>query len=231
MDEARRLAGLGAEDGTLVWALEQTAGRGRHGRGWSSPPGNLYCSMVLRPDCSPARAAQLSLVAAVALADAVASLVPPAATVRLKWPNDLLLDDRKTAGLLLEAASHADGGLDHLILGLGLNIASHPADVGQPVTDLGQAGATADAADALEAVMGRLFAWIARWEAGDFAAVRTAWLARAKGFGDTVTVRLGDERLSGRFAGLDAGGAMILETAAGRRAISAGEVFFSQPAG
>lgn len=100
-DEARRLAAEGAPDGTVVWARSQNAGRGRYGRSWSSPPGNLYVSLLLRPACPPATALQLGFVAAVALGEALDRRVA-AAALTFKWPNDVLLDGRKIAGILLE---------------------------------------------------------------------------------------------------------------------------------
>ena len=116
-DEARRLAEQGAEDGTLVWAREQTDARGRRGRSWSSPRGNLYFSLVLRPDCPPAEAAQLGFVAALGVGDAIGSVVPPLIEVRYKWPNDVLFNDRKGVGMLLESQMRPDGSLDWLEIG------------------------------------------------------------------------------------------------------------------
>ncbi|MGM0561986.1 MAG: biotin--[acetyl-CoA-carboxylase] ligase, partial [Pseudomonadota bacterium] len=123
MDEARRLAEEGAEDGTLVWAQEQTKGRGRQGRDWSSPTGNLYLSLVLRPECEPSQAVQLGFVTALAIGDAIGAVSPPV-NVTYKWPNDVLLNNGKVAGILMETRSRAEGGIDHLILGCGINIAS-----------------------------------------------------------------------------------------------------------
>ena len=107
-DEARRLAEAGAEEGTLVWVREQTAGRGRQGRDWSSPPGNLYFSLILRPDCPAGEAATLGLAAALALGEALGKLMPPLSEVHYKWPNDVLLNRRKVSGLLLEAQLDAE---------------------------------------------------------------------------------------------------------------------------
>ncbi|MDX1574557.1 MAG: biotin--[acetyl-CoA-carboxylase] ligase [Kiloniellales bacterium] len=115
--EAMRRAEAGAEDGTLVWARRQTAGRGRRGRSWASLPGNLFFSLVLRPDCPPQEAAQLGFVAAVALGDAIGSVAPPMIEVRFKWPNDVLLNERKGAGILLESKI-VDGSMEWLVLGI-----------------------------------------------------------------------------------------------------------------
>jgi len=223
-DEARRLAGEGAPELTLVWALEQTGGRGRQGRAWASPPGNLYCSLVLRPPVPVARAMEVSLVAAVALAEAMASLLPAAAALRLKWPNDLLLDERKAAGILLESGLAADGSLDHLILGTGVNVASHPEEARLPATSLRACGGTADVATVLAAYARAFAAWYAAWRAEGLAPVRAAWLARAWRLGERLAMNLGDAVLAGRFVGLAPDGRLVLALDDGtERSLAAGE--------
>ena len=205
-----RLGAAAAPAGTIVWAREQTAGRGRRGRPWASPPGNLYCSVLLRPRPPRADWGQVSFVAAVALAEAVARAAP-GVSPRLKWPNDVLVAGRKLAGILLEA----DG--DALVAGIGVNVASHP----DGATSLAREGATADVAALLTEVATALLDWLERWEAAGFAPVRAAWLERAVGLGGAVQVRLADETLSGTFAALDEQGALVLD---GGRRISAGDV-------
>jgi len=225
-DEAKRLARDGAEDGTLVWALEQTAGRGRRGRAWSSPPGNLYCSLVLRPEVPPAEAAQLGFVAAVGLGEAIGALVPPLVPLHYKWPNDLLLNGRKLAGMLLESEGTHDGALDWLVLGIGANVASYPEETERPATSLHAAGAADATAERLLEGFARCFlARVDRWLEDGFEPIRAAWLARAAGIGETIRVRLEREELTGRFASLDADGALLLDTGAGRRRVTAGDVF------
>src|SRR5437588_611372 len=124
-EEAKRLARAGAADKTLVWARTQTAGRGRGGRSWVSPAGNLYLSLILRETCPPARAAELGFAAAVALAAALDRLAP-GLDLAFKWPNDVLLGGRKLAGILIEAESAA-AAVDWLVLGLGVNVRPAPA--------------------------------------------------------------------------------------------------------
>ena len=229
-EEAKRRARAGAEDGTLIWAREQTAGKGRGGRVWSSPPGNLYLSMVLRPDCSPAEAAQLSFVVALGLGDAVGSVAPPMVEVRYKWPNDVLFNDRKGAGILLESQLAADGGLDWLVLGCGVNVQHYPPEATPAATSLRFEGAPAslDEVAMLEAFGRHFLGWVNRWLEEGFAPIRERWLTHAKGLGETIEVRLPKETLSGRFADLDAGGALLLELENGqRRQIAAGEVYFT----
>ena len=123
-DEAKARAAAGAPDGTVVWARQQRAGRGRRGRDWVSPPGNLYVSVILRPACEARHVAQLSFVAALAVLDLVDGPLPGRA--RCKWPNDILVDGAKVAGILLESALEPGGRVDWVVLGIGVNLASHP---------------------------------------------------------------------------------------------------------
>ncbi|HIP78799.1 MAG TPA: biotin--[acetyl-CoA-carboxylase] ligase, partial [Kiloniellaceae bacterium] len=115
--EAKRRADEGAEDGTLIWAKRQTAGYGRQGRGWDSDQGNLFLSLIVRPDCRLEQAAQLSFLTALALGDAVGSVAPPMIEVTYKWPNDVLFNGRKGAGILLESKGGPDGSVDWLVIG------------------------------------------------------------------------------------------------------------------
>jgi BirA family biotin operon repressor/biotin-[acetyl-CoA-carboxylase] ligase len=225
-EEAKALARNGAPEGTLVWADEQTAGRGRRGRVWLSPPGNLYLSLVLRPDGAPSRAAQLGFVAALGLGDALAALTEPALRLRYKWPNDLLANGKKLAGILLESETSATDRVDFVVLGVGVNILSAPGDVEFPATSLMAEGIVGVTPPVLLEGFARHFAgWARRWREEGFAPVRAAWLAAASGLGERVRVRLGRNTLFGRFLDLDNDGALVLDAAEGRRRIAAGEVF------
>ncbi len=225
-DEARRLAESGAEDGTVVWALEQTAGKGRRGRQWVSPGGNLYCSLLLRPDDPPAKALQLSFVAANSLAETAAAVLPRGTHVTCKWPNDVLVEGRKVGGILLDSETAADGNLDWLVVGVGLNAASHPSEAEFPATSLAAEGAADAGVDGLlETFCSRFMAGLVAWRALGFAVVRRAWLQRAHGLGRPVTVRLENETLEGIFQALDADGAMVLSRNGRERRITAGDVF------
>jgi len=224
----RRIAAAPGElpEGTLIWAAEQTAGRGRRGRSWSSPRGNLYLSLVLRPTCAPATAAQLGFVAAVALSETLAALLPGPDRVRLKWPNDVLVDGAKVSGILLEAASAAAGRLDALILGVGVNLASRPESGLYKTISVREAGAATDPVELLERFAGCFVAWYDIWRREGFAPLRAAWLDRAAGLGQTIEVRLDHETLVGRFATLDESGALALDLPDdGRRLVAAGDVF------
>ena len=228
---ARKLGEEGAAEGQVVWAREQLQGRARRGRGWHSPPGNLYCSVLLRPDCKPAAAGQISFVAALAMGDAVLESAPSLEGLHLKWPNDLIVNRRKLAGLLLESAITADGAVDWVVVGTGVNLDSHPEEVDYPATDLaaeGHPGALPGAL--LESYTARLDHWLAVWRVRGFAPIREAWQDRAFGIGETITVRLDREIVIGRFELLDEDGALHIVLGDGsRRRITAGDLYFGEP--
>lgn len=230
-EEARRRAEQGAADGTLIWAQEQTAGRGRRGRRWDSPRGNLYFSLVLRPESEPAHAAQLGMVAAVAVADVLADMVPPSAPVALKWPNDVLAGGRKLGGILLESAAGAAGRLDWLVLGIGINIASAPAATEFPATCLrAVSDAPVETAQVLEGFARAFLDGRRIWRAEGFAPIRQAWLSRAWRRGEPIQARLEGRSIGGVFADLDEEGALLLELADGaQRRITAADVFALPP--
>jgi BirA family biotin operon repressor/biotin-[acetyl-CoA-carboxylase] ligase len=228
-EEAKRRAREGAPDRTLICATTQTAGRGRGGRAWTSPPGNLHLSLLLRPDCPARRAAELGFVAAVALGAALEHIAGDL-PLAFKWPNDVLLRGRKLAGILIEADSHSAGALDWLVLGLGVNVASHPSGTAFPATSLRAEGVTGAAVEAIrDAFAGRFLETMEVWRRSGFAPIRERWIARAAGIGSVITVRLPNATLRGTFVDLDADGALLLapETNDGPvRRITAGDVFF-----
>lgn len=229
-DEARALAEAGAAEGRLVVADRQHRGRGRAGRDWISPQGNLHASFVLRPGCAPATAAQISFVAALALAETATTLCPAGVEIRLKWPNDVLANGRKIAGILLESAMAGDR-VAWVVVGVGLNVASHPEKSRWPATSLAALGGRATAREALEAFAAAFAGGYRAWQAEGFAPVRSLWLARAAGLGGPIEVALGEERLAGRFEDIDGTGALVLAVpGTGRRLIAAGEVHFPRAA-
>ena len=216
-DEAAHLADAGAPEGTVVWSREQTGGRGRRGRHWASPVGNLYTSTILRPDCPAQRAAELGFAAALAVAD----IVPAGREVRVKWPNDVLVGSGKIAGILLESAIGQTGQVQHVVAGIGVNVGFAPQlpEMRYPGSAL---GGSVEAA--LEKLTAALAARLAEWRREGFETVRAAWLAKAGPLGAEVDVKLGEGLVRGRFAGLDREGALLLDTATGPRKIVSGEL-------
>lgn len=227
--EAARLSGKLTEP-TWILALHQTAARGRRGRPWAMPAGNFAATLLMRPTEAPGQVALRSFVAALALFDAFVAVTGRAGMFALKWPNDVLLQGGKVAGILLESTGRA-GGVGHLAIGIGVNLAVAP-DAGavepgaiRPVA-LTEAGAQVAPQDFLTALADAFAGWEATFTAEGFGPVREAWLARAARLGEPLVARTGAEVLSGRFETVDAQGALILQTPQGRRAIPAADVYF-----
>ncbi len=217
IDEAKRLARHGAEEGTLVWARQQTAGHGRRGRPWLSLPGNLYCALVLRPEEPAALAVQVSYVAAVSLAAAISNLAPPLIEVRFRWPNDVLLYDAKVAGIWLETAPAANDRYEWLVLGIAVNVENAPDDLDPPATSLWLEGAPEVTVSGLLEVFSRHFlSWINRWADEGFKPIHRAWSIRPHGLGQTLTLELESERLHGTFVELDDEGALHMDLVNGQ---------------
>jgi BirA family biotin operon repressor/biotin-[acetyl-CoA-carboxylase] ligase len=225
-DEAKRLARAGEPGGAIVYAMTQTAGRGRRGREWVSPPsGNLYSSLLWRPECSAASAAQLGFVSALAMGEALDGFIPEGARLRFKWPNDLLLNGKKLSGILLESETSAKA-VEFVVIGIGVNLATSPAGTETIATSLAQEGAPGVTPEMLLPRFAEAFGrWEGMWRQGGFAAIRPSWLARAGGIGEDIRVRLERETLYGRFVDLDEAGALLLGQAAGQRRIAAGDIF------
>lgn len=228
MREAARRAGELAAP-TWVMARRQTAGTGRRGRAWHMDEGNLAATLVMRPEGGPAQAALRTFVAALALFDTLAELAPET-RLSLKWPNDVLLNGGKVAGILLESGGRG-GAVDWLAVGVGVNLVSAPAaEVVEPgaVTPVALAD-TAGAPDP-EDVLRRLAVHFARHEAQfrdhGFAPLRRLWLSRAARLGEAITARMGEETATGTFDTVDEEGSLVLRTEAGPRIIAAADIQF-----
>ena len=214
--------GEGAEAPFWVTGGQQTAGRGRLGRSWVSEPGNLYTTLALRDPAPADRLPTLSIVAAVAVRRAIEAETG-SDRLRLKWPNDVLHDGAKVAGLLLE--SHALGGHRIALVGCGINCATHPRHVGYPTTDLASAGYPVDATRLFAALDRELMAALAVWNRGE----RTQpffdeWLANAWRAGERVTVGAPDGPVTGTLEGLDEWGRLRLATNDGLVVVTAGDL-------
>lgn len=214
-----------------ILALHQSAARGRRGRPWANPKGNFSATLVMRPPEPAGTAALRSFVAALALFDALVAVTGRAEGLALKWPNDVLLNGGKLAGILLESAGQG-GHLAHLSIGIGVNLVAAPEPGAlepgalRPVSLLGEVGAQV----APETLLDHLAAAYARREAEfkarGFVPIREAWLARAAKLGQTITARTAARETSGTFETVDASGALVLHTSEGRVAIPAADVYF-----
>jgi BirA family biotin operon repressor/biotin-[acetyl-CoA-carboxylase] ligase len=218
--EARRLAEKGEPGPLWISTVRQTAGRGRRGRAWDAAPGNLAATLLIRPRAPQATLGQLSFAAALAVAQ-TASHFAPTAAILVKWPNDVLAEGKKLAGILLESGS------GWLAVGIGINLASFPASTEFPAISLAQLGiAPPSSEEALTVLAARFTHWYDAWMTDGFDAIREAWLARAAGLGKPLRARLPNETREGVFEGIDQTGALLLNERGSVRPIAAGEVFF-----
>jgi len=214
-----------------IMAGVQTAGRGRRARPWSSPPGNVHVTYVMRPSEPAPLVALRSFVAALALFDALGAVTDSPQALALKWPNDVLLSGGKVAGILLESQS-AGQGVAVLAIGIGVNLIAHPdpthVEPGalRPVSVLSETGTRIAPQAFLDVLAPAYAAWEDRFMTMGFAPIREAWLARAARLGEPIRARTGTATHDGLFDTIDADGNLILRQATGNLAIPAAEVFF-----
>lgn len=228
--EAARIApGLAGPEWIL--ALEQTAARGRRGRGWVNPKGNFAATLVMHPGETPDKVALRSFVAALALYDALVAATGRSEPFSLKWPNDVLLNGGKLAGILLESAG-SGGRLTHFAIGIGVNLKEAPvaAEVEEgavrPVSLLSETGVAVTPEEFLDLLAPAYAHYEAQFTTYGFDPIRTAWLSRAARLGEVVTARTSRDEVTGTFETVDAAGNLVLSTAKSRVAIPAADVFF-----
>jgi len=217
-DEALALWRHGEQGPLWVVAERQTAGRGRAGRDWQSGIGNLNASLLFTVTAPAASLPQLSLVAGLAVHEAIVELAGArrVAGLRLKWPNDILIGDAKVGGILVESHTGSAFGTA-AVVGIGLNVVSCPADLARPVTCLAAQGLDASRDEILAHLGTALSAWIGRWDNGHgFSIVRSAWLEKAGAIDEAISVNTGEARVVGRYRGIDDAGALLVADAAGR---------------
>ena len=215
------LAREGAAEALWIRAERQTGGRGRQSRIWQSPPGNLHASTLVRPLVSDPPPATLTLVAALALDELVAAHLGTADRLVIKWPNDVLLDGAKLAGILLERVDEA------IVVGFGVNLAHHPSDLDRPTTSLAAVVGGLIDPEAFLIDLAQAFArWLSRWRSEGLPTVIRCWIARAHPLGTPLSIAgAGGGTIEGWFAGLASDGALRLRLADGSvHAMHAGDV-------
>jgi BirA family biotin operon repressor/biotin-[acetyl-CoA-carboxylase] ligase len=226
-EEALRQLTAGAQDPLWIVAEEQTKGRGRGGRHWESPKGNLYASLLLRLNVSATVATQLSFVAALAAHDAISTALAAAqiSDLRLKWPNDVMLNGAKIAGILIESLAAPDGKALAVIIGIGINVSVVPAIPTRSAGALGREPAACTRV--FETLRNAAAARLDCWDEGrGFPAIREAWLVLAHAPGEPISVNLDGASIRGKFHGVGEGGALELETAPGVViTVNAGDIY------
>lgn len=226
------LAESGAEEGSLLWAHAQRAGRGRLGGTWHSPPGALHCGLVLRPDVPLNTALELLLVAQVALGSAIAELVSPMTELRYRWPNDILLSRAKAAGLNVAAGPLYDGVPEWLVLIANVNVTQRPAALGFAAASLRTEGdCDADAQALLGAFARQFLSWINRWAESGLEPIRRLWLQRPDGIGEACRLATAAGLVEATLLDLGPQGEAVLRLADGSaRAVALEEYFeFTNP--
>ena len=215
----------GDPEGYIVQAMMQADGKGRHGNVWKSPMGNLYMSVLLRPECAVMRAGELAFVVAVALYNALETYVDTDKhEITLKWPNDILVDGKKISGILLESNLTDDGKLNGLVVGMGVNILAAPEGA---VSLKDTATSDVFVNKVRDVILLGLDKAYALWKVEGFAPVRKKWLSHAHGIGGAMTARLPNTSYEGIFSGLTDEGSLILTQDNGEeKIITAGDVHF-----
>ncbi|WP_420584430.1 biotin--[acetyl-CoA-carboxylase] ligase [Ruegeria sp.] len=230
LNEAARLAPT-APGPVWIMAHHQTAARGRRGRVWANPKGNLAATLLMRPQGNPEQAALRSFVAALALFDACVAVTGRAAGLSLKWPNDVLLNGGKLAGILLESTGQGQG-VSHLAIGIGVNLSEAPPAYAveqsavRPVSLMSETGAAVLPEDFLTELAAAYARYETQFVTYGFEPIRTAWLSRAARLGEVITARTSTSETVGTFETVDVNGNLVLKTAKGRVSIPAADVFF-----
>lgn len=231
--EAAKIAKNNATGNFVVWAKEQLAGKGTRNRSWASEPGNLYMSILLQNDkTNLASAAQLSFLSSLAVYEGIKNLLKEneiEANIKLKWPNDILVNDKKIAGILLESTSSiTSNNASHLIIGIGVNINSKPELVGKEAIALNDLGLTnLDDGVLLDRIMGSFIKLLENWQNEGFLNIRKSWLNKAYRINEIVTIISGKQRITGNFKDIDFNGNIRIKLASGQICcISAGDIYF-----
>ena len=224
-DEMSQRLADGAGHGLVITARQQLQGRGRQNRLWQSPPGNLYCSILLRPPAAAlSEIATLAFVIGLAVHEMIAAQLPQPNCATVKWPNDVLLDGAKVSGILIESAVH--NGSVAAIVGIGINLTDHRVDAPYAVSNLAAYGVMLSPEQALVNLLSCLRPWYDLWLTDGFRPVRQAWMTVANGLNAPLVAKIGETAFTGVFRGIDASGSLLLEMADGSmKRIAAADVF------
>ncbi len=212
-----------------MWAISQTKGRGREGKTWESGRGNLYLSILLNENIPITRQPQFSFVTALAAYDLIYTLTRQSGVsskIRLKWPNDILVDDKKISGILLESLSFNDN--TSLVIGIGVNVKNSPSNVNQPSTSLADQGINyIELEEVINNFMFSFEKYRILWQQSGFIEIRKLWLKKAAKLNETITIDNGREKITGIFKDIDFSGGIRIRAADGKiHSLSAGQVFF-----
>ncbi len=228
-EKAKEMSVDGAGDWTVIWSRAQNNGKGRFGKKWISPVGNLYLSILLKPNYNLEACSKISFLAAVAVKEAIKNSVIPESTISFKWPNDVLLNNKKVAGILLESSFKANAKkVDWLVVGVGINVKNFPENVDYPATSLENQGAeNINVQQIMEKFIKSFIKLQKQFDDSGFAEIRKKWLESAEGKNKTIKIKTAQKIIAGTFKDIDEDGLLVIKTDDGKmKKISAGEVFF-----
>lgn len=224
MDEGRIQVLKGVEEGAVIVASRQTQGRGRRGRQWESPLGNLFMTYITYLNCPLSQAPQLSFVACVSVGEFLRPLLPPGNSLTYKWPNDLLLNKKKVGGLLLEAIPLSHKPEIAYLVGCGLNLKEHPLEPRYPATSFQEEGIYLNYDEVLKGITSSLAHFIALWQQNGFAPIQTLWMKGCAHLQEKIRFDIQEKIYEGIFEGLDEEGLLILNNTQGTIKLAAGEI-------
>lgn len=231
MDEARRLIESGQSlDGELIWADEQSKGRGRQSRTWITCPGNFMGTIVLNPKVPASKAAEISFVTALAVGETVKLFIPNTYQIHYKWPNDVLVEGKKIAGILLEAVNLPTQASPWISIGIGINVQSHPENVFFKSTCINKfAKKDLNLLDIQSRLCALFEKYLNIWRQEGFSPIRKFWLKSAANLGKRINVISGENTITGKFIEIDSQGRLILEDESHHQIkILAGDVYFPE---
>lgn len=230
MVEARRYADEGALSGTVIVALQQSLGRGRLGRTWVSDPGNLYATFILRPRIQLKEAGKLSLIIGLALKRVLETYIE-SCRIKLKWPNDVLVEGKKVGGILIEMIPGSEEGTFVLLVGIGVNVMHAPSDVFYPATSLSHEGIHIDPLQLIQSLHDELISLVNKFSEGQYPDWHQDWMDSSFGIEGPVSLfqDSNEPMASGVFAGIDENGSLLIRDEAGsEKAYYVGDVVFGQ---
>lgn len=228
IDEAHARVSQGAEDGSVIVAYRQVKGRGRRGRTWEDLPGNLYMTYITYLGCPLSEALQLSFVTCVAVGEKLRPLLPPGNSLTYKWPNDILLNQKKVGGLLLEVQTLPEKKENACLISCGLNLIAPPLQVSYPTTSFQKENIYLSLEEVLHGIVDSLEAYMALWKDKGFSPIYDLWMNHAAGLEQKISFDLQGRLQEGIFKGIDGEGALILRTAQGLKKFTAGEILIGE---
>ncbi len=215
----------GIAQGSVLHSLKQSDGKGRHGREWHEGKGNLYFSLLLRPECDVKQIGQVSLALGLAVSTALNRIISKNYKAVLKWPNDILIEDKKCCGILIDAAPVIEGKISYLVVGIGVNIHSSPLDTSTSLEKI--TNSKVDMDNLLADILSNISKYYLEWQKDGFINIREEWLINTCEKGREMSIKIGTNHIKGKFETIDLYGNLVLisDDKGQKIKVSSGDVF------